>query len=201
MIKNESEIWRALRGVPGIEVSTLGRVRTLDRIVSSVRRTYLKKGIVLKQYSDKYGYPIVNIQIDGKWTKKKVHRLVAETFLSNPDNLPMVNHKNCIRDDNRVDNLEFCTASYNNQYREKFGKSLGFPLFAVNLDTLEVLQFKSQHEASRTLGINQGHINSVIKGRRNQTHGFWFVNEDDNAADTIKQKLYEIKHRSTLKIH
>lgn len=201
MIKNESEIWRALPDVLGIEVSTLGNVRTLDRVISSEKMTCFKKGRVLKQQKNNKGYPIVSIPVDEKWTKKTVHRLIAKAFIPNPEELPMVNHKDGNRENNHIDNLEWCSASYNSRYREEFGKSLSKPVFAINLSTLEVTHFQSQIEAGQALGANTGNINSVIKGRIKQTYGYWFVNDDNNAADTIKQKLYEIKHRSTLKMH
>lgn len=196
MVNSEEEIWKSHQNIDSIEVSTFGRVRTLDRIVSSVRRTYLKKGRVLKQSYNYNGYLKVNIPIDGKQATKRVNRLVAETFISNPDNLPQVNHRDCDRTNNNVDNLEWCTASYNAKYREKYGisqtEAQGNPLFAIKMATLEVLQFKSQHEASRTLGINQGHINEVIKGKRNQAGGYWFVNDDGHAVDVVKSKLHDI---------
>lgn len=192
MTNNEEEIWKAHPDIVGIEVSTLGRVRVMDRIGSRENRTYSKKGHVLKQWENGIGYLQVNIQIDGKQNKKSVHRLVAKTFIPNPDNLPMVNHCDCDRTNNNVSNLEWCTASYNNQYREKYGESQGHPVFAINLTTLEVSRFKTQHQASRTLGINQGNINMVIKGKRNQVGGFWFVNDDGHAVDVVKSKLHDI---------
>lgn len=198
-MENQAELWKALPDVTGIEVSTLGRVRTIDKMVWNGRGTWLMKGRVLKQSNDKDGYLQVHILIDGKWTTKRVHRLVAQTFISNSDNLPEVNHKNCVRDDNRVSNLEFCTHSYNIKYREKYGISLGHPVFAINLTTLEVSRFRSQHEASRVLGVNQGNIDSVIKGKRKQTGGFWFVNADDKAVDVVKSKLRDIG-KNVLKI-
>lgn len=199
MINNEEEVWKSHPDIVGIEVSTFGNVRTLDRVVSSENGTRFLKGRVLKQSKNNRGYPMVHIPIDGKPTTKLVHRLVAQTFLSNPDNFPEVNHKDCDRTNSNVENLEFCTPKYNSQYRENFGKSLGSPVFAISLSTLEVLHFCSQGEAGRILGVSQGNINMAIKGKRSYAGGFLFVNEDDNAADTIKQKLHEIKHRSTLK--
>ena len=193
----ETEIWKALPGVPGVEVSTLGNVRTLDKLISSEKMTRFTKGHVLKQCNDKDGYLSVRIPIDGKRATKRVHRLVAQTFIKNTDNLPEVNHKSCDRSDNRVINLEWCSRSYNMKYREKFGisntESQGHPVFALNLDTLEVLQFKSQHEASRVLGVFQANIFKVIKGSRNQAGGFWFVNDDNKATDAIKNKLHKIR--------
>ena len=201
MIKKEVEFWKSLPGVPGAEVSTFGRVRTLDRVTPSVRRTYFTKGRVLKQYNDKYGYLNVSIKVDGKWTIKKIHRLVARTFLPNPNGLPMVNHKDCNTKNNNVENLEWCDGFYNQQYRQKYGASQRQPVFAVNLKTFEVYRFQSQHEAGQALGISQGNINEVTKGKRTKAGGFWFTNDDDNTADAIKQKLNEIKHRATLKMH
>lgn len=190
---SESEIWKSLPSVPGVEVSTFGRVRTLDRVVSSEKRTQFVKGRILNQSNSDNSYLMVHIPIDGKSITKSVHRLVAKTFIANPNGLPMINHKDCNRANNNVENLEWCDNSYNVQYREKYGDALGHPLFAVNLDTLEVSSFPSQIEASRVLGFDQPYINSVIKGRYKKTHGYWFVNDDDNAADAIKRKLNDIK--------
>ena len=134
----ETEIWKALPGGPGVEVSTLGRVRTLDKMVWNGKGTWLMKGRILKQRYNHKGYMRVGITIDGKRAMKSVHMLVAQTFIANPDNLPQVNHKNCDRGDNRVSNLEWCDNSYNQKYREKYGKALGRPVFAINLATLEV---------------------------------------------------------------
>ena len=193
MTKNESEVWESLPGVPGVEVSTLGKVRTLDRVVSTEKMTRFQKGRVLKQSKDRDGYLQVSIKVDGKQATKRVNRLVAQAFIPNPNCLPQVNHKDCNRKNNNVENLEWCDNSYNMQYREKFGDALGHPLFAIKLDTLEVLNFHSQREASRALGVYQQHLNAVIKGRIKQTGGFWFVNADDNGAGIVKQKIYDIK--------
>lgn len=205
MIENEEEIWKALPGVPGVEVSTLGRVRALDRVTSSETYTRFTKGRVLKQSNNISGYMYVSIKAYGKYFNKRVHRLVAQTFLPNPNDLPEVNHKDNNPLNNNASNLEWCTHEYNIAYREKYGTPAKesvpkSPLFAINLSTLEVLNFRSQHEASRELGVDNSNINRVIKGGLNQTHGYWFVNDDENSADAIKQKLYEIKHRSALKM-
>lgn len=192
-----TEIWKLLPGVPGVEVSTLGNVRTLDKLISSEKMTRFTKGRILKQHDDKDGYLQVRIPIDGKRATKSVHRLIAQTFIKNPNNLPQVNHKDCDRTNNNVENLEFCDNSYNQKYKNKFGisntESQGHPLFAINLDTLEVLHFRSQGEAGRELGVSQQNINKVLKGKRNHTHGFWFVNDDDKATDAINNKLHKIR--------
>lgn len=196
MIKNESEIWQALPGVPGIELSTFGNVRTLDKLISSEKMTRFIKGRVLKQQKNNKGYQIVSIPVDGKWTKKTVHRLIAQAFISNPEELPQINHKDNDRTNNNVSNLEWCTASYNNQYREKHGisraEAVGHQLFAINLATLEVSHFCTQTEAGGTLGVNIGSISRVINVRLNKANGYWFVRDDGHAVDVVKSKLHEI---------
>ena len=189
----KTEIWKAHPKYTGIEVSTLGRVRTLDKMVSNGRGTWIVKGRVLKQDKCKNGYLQVKVKANGKFIKQRIHRLVAQTFLTNPDNLPEVNHKDNDRTNNNVNNLEWCTRSYNRQYREKYGEAKGKPILAANLSTLEVSRFRSQNEAGIVLGVNVGNINSVIKGKRKTAGGYWFTNDDENADDAIKRKLHDIK--------
>ena len=191
-MKNQVEIWKALPGVTGVEVSTLGKVRTLDKMVWNGRGTWLMKGIILKQDDNGKGYLRVGITIDGKRVMRSVHRLVAQTFLPNPDNLPQVNHLDCNRKNNHVENLEFCDNSYNQKYREKYGKALSQPVFAINLTTLEVSWFESQIEASRALGIDQGSISNVIKGKAKRAGGYWFKEDDGNGIEIGKDKINDI---------
>ena len=189
----KTEIWKLHPYIAGIEVSTMGRVRSLDKVVPCRGNgTRLVKGRVLKQCNVYGGYLQVSVKVDGKWTNKYVNRLIAQTFIPTPDSLKEVNHKDCDRTNNNVDNLEWCSRSYNIQYREKFGKASVHPVFAVNLTTLEVSQYPSQIEASRKLGVAQPNINAVIKGRLKQTCGYWFVKDDGHAVDVVKSKLHDI---------
>jgi len=177
------ELWKKHPDYAGIEVSSFGRVRSV-------------KGHYYKSRHDKDGYLIIQFRMNGKRVDKKVHRLVAQAFIPNPNDLPEVNHKDCDRTNNNASNIEWCTRSYNNQYREKFGisntESLGHPVFAVNLTTLKVSRFRSQNEASQVLGVSQGNISSVVKGKHKQAHGYWFVNDDGHAVDIVKSKLHDI---------
>jgi len=192
----ETEIWKAHPDIPGIEVSTLGNVRTLDKVGSRENGTYSKKGHVLKQHNEKNGYLRVGIQIDRKQTRKLVHRLVAQTYIPNPNNLPQINHIDCDRTNNNVKNLEWCDGSYNQQYREKFGISntevLSKPVFAINLTTLKVSHFRSRTEASLELGVNRTDINMVIKGRLNQAGGYYFKEYNGNGIEIDRDKLNSI---------
>lgn len=111
------EIWKDVPEFEGkYQVSNLGRVRSLPRFVKrGLAKTdaHPVKGKIRKLAKDKKGYNRVGLCSDGVLTTHKVHRLVAKCFIENPRELPQVNHKNGIKDDNRVENLEWCNNSQN----------------------------------------------------------------------------------------
>lgn len=193
MNKSESEVWKTYPEFDFIQGSNLGRVRTIDRVVTNGKGTYVKKGQFLKQRNNGRGYIRVAFTVGGKTKSRYVHRIIAKTFLPNPDSWVEVNHKDNNPLNNNVSNLEWCSHEYNVAYREKYGKSSaevsGRPVYAINLKTLEVLRFESQSKASRALGISQGGVNGVVKGRYKQFRGFWFT-EDKNKID--KDKLRKV---------
>jgi len=192
-MNDKKEIWRTYPEFNFIQGSNLGQVRTIDRVVTTKRGIRVVKGQILKQYRNRDGYIYVHFSVSGKTINRKVHRLVAQTFLPNPDNLPEINHKDNNPLNNNMSNLEWCSRQYNIAYREKYGTpakgSWGRPLFAVNLKTTEVSRFRSRSEAGRELGVNQGHINEVIRGKRKKTGGYWFTNADNTAVEATRAKF------------
>lgn len=194
MANTEQEIWQKYPDYPFIQASNLGRVKTVDRWVPNGENSKrLVKGRILKQYDDGHGYMFVHFYVNGKTVNLKVHRIVAICFIPNPDNLPEVNHIDCDRTNNRLENLEWCTHQENIAYRDKLGHFVnnnpGRPIFAVNLETSKVLWFESQREAARQLGVNLGHLNSVAKGKLNKTGGHWFCYADENAVGKMRTKF------------
>lgn len=116
-----NEIWKDIIGFEGLyQVSNLGRVRSLDRTTS---HNCFIKGKILKTRIHK-DYVVIQLSEHNKCTSKQVHRLVAETFLENPNNLPQVNHKDENPLNNVVENLEWCDAKYNNNYGNHIQKTI-----------------------------------------------------------------------------
>lgn len=112
------EEWRPIEGYEGLyEVSSYGRVRSVDRfIVDSLGHRKFYKGKVLIPVKSNLGYLLVSLCCNGKHKGITVHRLVAQAFLPNPDNLPEINHKDEDKTNNSVENLEWCDRSYNINY-------------------------------------------------------------------------------------
>lgn len=121
MKNTEEEVWRTCPEFPFIQASNLGRVRTVDRYVINGRNgsKRLVKGHILKQYLNPNGYMYVHLTVKGKQVNLYVHRVIASTFIPNPDNLPEVNHKDNDRTNNSVNNLEWCTRQYNQDYKKE----------------------------------------------------------------------------------
>lgn len=153
------------------EITKDGKVRRIafDKIRTS-NTLVSKLPILLKPQYDKDGYLRVTLY-DGKVKKcKYVHRLVAETFIPNPNNYEQVNHKNGIKDDNRVENLEWCSQSYNIRHRiDVLGVSLknnrrSKQVEQRTMDGELIKTYPSSKEAMRQTGFSQGHISEVCRG-------------------------------------
>lgn len=117
----EEVVRKAVKGYEGYyEVDQFGRVYSVDRVilVNDNGRQYDKplKAKQMKQTMHSKGYKTVSLTKDGKTKGMFVHRIVAEAFIPNENNLPMVNHKDEDKTNNFVENLEWCTASYNRTY-------------------------------------------------------------------------------------
>jgi hypothetical protein len=109
----EQEIWKDIKGYKGkYQVSSIGRVKSLQRISTFNNSKGLKKEIIIKTWNDE-GYIRVKLSNNSVEKTYRVHRLVANEFLENPFNKSQVNHKNGIKTDNSVENLEWVTNSEN----------------------------------------------------------------------------------------
>lgn len=114
------EIWKDIKGYEGLyQVSTFGRIKRI-RFINNVTNKLQNKLLSMNKY-DNLGYRTICLCKNGETKYKRVHRIVAETFIPNSQNLPCINHKDGNKKNNNVENLEWCTYSYNTKHAMKNG--------------------------------------------------------------------------------
>ena len=112
------KIWKPIYGYENLyEVSNYGEIRSCDRYIKGNKNSkYLKKGKLISISYNHKGYARVRLSKDNVSKMYFVHRLVAQAFIPNPNNLPQVNHKDEVKSNNKIYNLEWCTNKYNHNY-------------------------------------------------------------------------------------
>lgn len=111
------EEWRDVKDYEGLyQVSNLGRVKSLCRVAGTASKKYTCKERILSPRRQEHNYYSVMLWKDGKSRQFRVHRLVAEAFIPNPNNYPIINHKDENPSNNEMENLEWCTVKYNSYY-------------------------------------------------------------------------------------
>lgn len=171
-----TEIWKELYGIDSFyRVSNMGRVKSIDRSVNHSRRGIkLVKELILKPAVRNKRYNTVTLHIEGKMKSFYLHRLVAMAFIPNPLNKKEVNHKNGIKTDNRIENLEWTTRHENISHAEKNGLlPQGEQKANAILTNVDVIKIKSllserklkQTEIAKLFGVKPYVINFINTGR------------------------------------
>ena len=157
------EIWKDIEGYEGLyQVSNMGRVRSL------------RKNIILRQGITR-GYKRVILSTNDIPKHYYIHRLVATAFISNPDNLPQVNHKDENKTNNCVDNLEWCTPKYNTNYGTviaKRARSKSKKVLQFKTDGTFVKEWESIIDIQRNLGFCQSYISRCCRGKYAYAYGY-----------------------------
>lgn len=192
-----NEIWKDIEDYEGYyQISNYGRLRSLDRIVIHSNGKVRKyKGTVIKLANDKNGYRFTHLYKNGKPKQVRIHRLVATYFIPNPDNLPIVNHKDENPKNNYVDNLEWCDYKYNTNYgtapqrrmatrrskplSERFLKSLQIKALnhkkkiGMYKDGILIKTFESAADANREYkNLNYVSLSAACNGRLKTYRGY-----------------------------
>ena len=169
------EIWKDIKDYEGLyQVSNFGRVKSL-------KRKWVIKDKILKPTKNRNGY--IMIILCKKSMKKNIllHRLVAEAFIPNTDNLPQVNHKDEQKNNNVVSNLEWCDAKYNNSYGTKLNRyslKRSKPVLQYDLQGNFIKEWASAMECGRN-GFQQGNIIRCCRGKYKQHKGFIWKFKND----------------------
>ena len=186
------EVWKDIKGYEGkYQISNQGRVKSL---IFSNRQATFKKERILKQ-RDNTNYYQVSLSKNNVVKQYLIHRLVAEAFIENPDNLPCVNHKDGNKKNNNINNLEWCNYSYNTKHSYNIGLqrvpkgenhwSYGKPskkrkkIKQYDLKENLIKIWSYANEIEKELGINANNIRNCCRGNRPAAGGYiWrYVND------------------------
>ena len=166
------EIWCPVKNYENLyEVSDQGRVKSIG---------YGKERI-LKPGRNTQGYLQVVLCKNGEKNNCVIHRLVSQTFIPNPDNLPEVNHKDEDKTNNSVSNLEWCDRKSNCNYgnrNKRISEKLSKSVLQFTKDGELVREWKSMNDVEINLGFNHSNISSCCTGKRKSANGFVWKYKD-----------------------
>lgn len=175
--------WKFIDGYSGhFKINKNGHIRSVDRVIELKNGGFRKlrsRSISTRKNSD--GYTIVNLSLNGAVKVYRLHRLLATAFIPNPKNLPIINHKNGKRSDNRLINLEWSTQKENvlhgfmvlgrkGSSAGKFGRlhHRSKPVAQINSDGEIIMRYECARETEK-YGFHQGHVSACCRGV-NKTH-------------------------------
>lgn len=177
------EIWKDIKGYEGLyQVSNLGRVKSLERVDAMNKKVDAK---IMSQTDNGNGYLYISLHKNGKRKVMGVHRLVALTFIPNPNNKPQVNHIDEDKTNNRIDNLNWMTGKENSNYgNHNKNSSLAHErtcIIAYHIKTGTFIYFNSLREAEREIGVYHSNISRVLKGVYKQSNGYTFTISEEKS--------------------
>lgn len=170
------EIWKELKGYEGLyEISNFGKVRSIERIDDRGRKL---KSKTLATRTNNMGYEYISLNSSGIRKTYRLHRLVAMTFIENPNKFSEVNHKDENKLNNKADNLEWCSRIYNANYGTLKARSVekrkgkGKKVIQYTIDGILLKEFNTLLEASKSVSGKATNISACCKGKYKTSYGY-----------------------------
>lgn len=170
------EIWKDIKDYEGYyKISSYGRIKSLNRIVRNQNNSYIRNGKILALNKNKNNYYSVCLSKLGTKNQVYIHRLVAETFLKNPNNYKYVNHIDFNSYNNNIDNLEWCTQDYNVNYSYNSGRMFSPPpQIQKQIIRNDGIKYSSLQKAAEDINVNPSMICNQLKGRQKTIRGYTY---------------------------
>ncbi len=209
-IEEKKEIWQNIKGYEGLyQVSNMGRIKRLPKTeyvynyLSNTKVKRVKKEKILAYKRNSNNYIIVTLSNNGVSKAYTIHRLVAQTFIPNPNNYPQINHINGKKYDNRVENLEWCTASENIKHASRVGlrkttkkqktqakrnlkkanEAKKRKIYQLTKDNKIIKVWDSMSDIFRELHFYWGNIGSVCRKEKELAYGYkWEYKEKKDVS-------------------
>jgi hypothetical protein len=189
------EEWRPVVGYEdSYEVSNFGEVMGIDRWVPSIHGERFKKGVVKNKKTDKDGYFRVYLSKSSKKKQYMVHRIVAQAFIENSINHPVVNHIDGNKQNNTEENLEWCTRSHNDLHAFRLGLRVptdggtSKAVYKLDKETMAILgKYPSLTEAGRQTGLTTQAISMAVTGKTKQSGGYKWALVDEGVTTIRKE--------------
>ena len=178
----QNELWKEINGFNKYFVSNFGNIKRITyKITDSIKRIQTKNEQLIHPSIDKDGYKQVVLTSDLNQRKTlRVHRIVGDAFIENLELLPFINHKDGIKDNNVVDNLEWCTSSENVQHAIKTGLcNTSISIVQLSLDGKYINVFNSTRLAQLETNIDASCISKVCKNQRKTAGGYKWIFESE----------------------
>ena len=200
----KEEIWRKVKGFEDYyEVSNTGKVRSISReIKRGTKGNYFQEGKEIKPSISNKGYYKIHLWVNGKTYNKNLHRLVAEAFIDNPNNYPIINHKDENPQNNNVENLEWCSYSYNINYgtaNDRRKETISKPIYQLDKETKEIIKkWNCANDIAQYYNCSRGRIFGWCQDYAEAEGYIWcYVEDYEKGYKGIIRNKYGVKPKPT----